>query len=244
MKKLFLSIATLFLITACGHTPSTQDLAPLNTENPEITAESLPVLETEVESLNEPAEIAEDILEEITEISTTIKNQEYSLVAEESEFFWRGETPIKGHEGIILIESGNLTKSGGNLSGDFVIDMNNIAVTDIQGQAAQGLIDHLKNEDFFNVTEFPTSKFSITKSNKLAENKYTITGDLTIKGITNPITFDMEFAPIEDRLLGLSDFTIDRTLWDVQYGSGKFFENLGDNLIGDDIIVKLTLTFQ
>ena len=129
-------------------------------------------------------------------------------------------------------------------SGDFEIDMNQMTVTDISGKSAQGLIDHLKNEDFFNVPEFPTSTFVITGSEK-KDDFFSITGDLTIKDITNPVTFDMEILPTDsETITATATFEIDRTLWDVQYSSGKFFKDLGDKIINDNMEIKLDLIFS
>lgn len=220
MKKLLLGIGTIILLAGCMQANKDQP-----TPSNEIT----------------PAEMAAEISSE--EQAFTTGDTLYSLIPEESEFFWRGEKVVGGHEGLLFIEAGELEYTNEKIGGNFVMNMDNLIVTDIQGDEAKGLEDHLKNEDFFNTAEFPTAEFSITNSEKIADNKYNLTGDLTIKGITNSITFETQFTPIEDRVLGLADFTIDRTLWDIKYGSGKFFTDLGDRTIKDDIIIKLTLTF-
>lgn len=169
----------------------------------------------------------------------------FVLMPESSEFYWKAEKVTgKGHEGLIFIQNGTLKKDKNDtLSGEFTIDMNEIIVLDLKGASAEKLVSHLKNDDFFSVDKFPTSTFTITKSERKTKDTFSITGDLTIKGITNPLTFDIKFLTVEGILIGLADISIDRTLWDIRYGSGKFFENLGDNMIKDTFETKITLSF-
>lgn len=165
---------------------------------------------------------------------------QYVLVPSKSTMKWEGGKITDSHDGVIQISEGELTVQNNKLSGNFVVDMNTIQTTD---GAGEGLDKHLKNEDFFDVGNHPTAKFVITGSEK-KKNFYSLTGDLTIKGITHPITFDTTFTEQGEALRAQADFTIDRTLWDIRYGSGKFFENLGDKAIKDEIEFKLDLVFQ
>ena len=97
------------------------------------------------------------------------------------------------------------------------------------------------NEDFFHVDEFPISSLMIKKSEKLEDSKYKIFGDLTIKGITNSIDFNANIEQSDNNFSANMILIFDRTLWDIKYGSGKFFENLGDRMILDDIELEIKL---
>ena len=94
---------------------------------------------------------------------------------------------------------------------------------------------------FFNVDSFPTSSIVIKKATKIDSLNYKYFGDLTIKGISNPVDFIGRIKKKEDKYLVIINLAFDRTLWEIQYGSGKFFENLGDRMILDDIDLEISL---
>jgi polyisoprenoid-binding protein YceI len=143
--------------------------------------------------------------------------------------------------GEVFLQSGEIQFLDGQfVSGDFEIDMDSITVDTF---GAKQLMGHLRSADFFDVENYSTAKFVISKViPQLEENMYEIVGDLTIKGITNPVTM---IASIYESAPGVVTATaatrIDRTLWDVRFGSGKFFDNLGDNIIEDEFSMKLNL---
>ncbi len=105
------------------------------------------------------------------------------------------------------------------------------------------LSKHLKSADFFDAEQYPASVFEIAsvKKDNTSENTYEISGDLTIKGITNPITFFAEIYAEGSALKARARVELDRSKWNVRYGSGKFFQNLGDNLIDDMFTVEFDL---
>jgi polyisoprenoid-binding protein YceI len=108
------------------------------------------------------------------------------------------------------------------------------------------LTNHLKSDDFFSVEKNPKAVFKITKAAPIAhaktgENNYTITGDLTIKGITNSLTFPAKVNISGSQADATAKFDIDRTKYDVKFRSGKFFENLGDKMIYDNFTIDLKL---
>jgi polyisoprenoid-binding protein YceI len=120
--------------------------------------------------------------------------------------------------------------------------MQSIKVLDIQDSASNAkLTNHLKSDDFFSVASHPTSQFKITSAKVVAPGKVDITGDLTIKGITKPLTIPTTWKQEGDKLTAKGEAKVDRTLYDVKYGSGKFFQGLGDKLISDDFELKLDL---
>ncbi|HPU23382.1 MAG TPA: YceI family protein [Candidatus Kapabacteria bacterium] len=167
----------------------------------------------------------------------------YNANTKESVIRWEGRKLIGGHWGDVLIKSGNLEFKNNKLSGgSFVIDMNSIVVLDLDENGGKSKLEgHLRSDDFFSVDKYPTSEFVITNVKDRKNNKYEITGDLTIKGITHSIKFPATINIKNNRLEARAEFKIDRTKWDIRYGSGKFFDNLGDRMIRDDIIFKVKL---
>ena len=115
--------------------------------------------------------------------------------------------------------------------------MTSLTNDDLTGEWKQKLEGHLKSDDFFSVDKHPKATLIIKKMNSHSNNSYKLTGDLTIKGITH--TVDFSLIIYEDRVE--SELTFDRSKYDIQFGSGSFFENLGDNLILDEITLNITL---
>lgn len=163
------------------------------------------------------------------------------VIISESVVSWKGYKVLGQHTGEIRIKEGNLDFEGDNLvGGEFVIDMSTISSTDLEGETAQKLIGHLSSPDFFGIADYPTATFTITKVvSRGKAGDYKITGDLTIKESTESITFNALF---EDSVATAST-SVDRSKFDVKYGSGSFFQNLGDNTIYDefDLDIKLVL---
>jgi len=163
------------------------------------------------------------------------------VVISESLVSWKGYKVLGNHTGEIRIKKGDLKFDGDQLvGGNFVIDMSTISSTDLEGETAQKLIGHLSSPDFFAIQEFPTADFVITKVISRGQaGDYKIIGDLTIKGKSQEISFNTMF---KDNVATAST-KIDRSKFDVRYGSGSFFENLGDNTIYDefDLDIKLVL---
>tara|TARA_B110000858_G_C17719315_1_gene434492 strand:+ start:71 stop:661 length:591 start_codon:yes stop_codon:yes gene_type:complete len=155
---------------------------------------------------------------------------------------WIGSKISSNHEGTINIDKGMLMIDHGKLvGGQFSIDMQSLATTDMSDKYNKKLDGHLKNEDFFNVEEFPLATINLTKVMKGAGNSYKIVADLTIKGITHPISFAAEIEINGINVSAAANIRIDRTKWDIKYNSGNFFENLGDKLILDEIILDVSL---
>ncbi|MDN3596585.1 YceI family protein [Zunongwangia endophytica] len=153
---------------------------------------------------------------------------------------WTGEKVTGSHNGNIDLKSGFLDVEGDKITGgEFVMDMTSIDVTDLEGEGKGKLEGHLKSDDFFGVSNHPEAKLVINTASKKSENTYGVVADLTIKGITNPVTFDMNY----DGKSATADLTIDRTKYDVRYGSGSFFDNLGDKTIYDEFEIAVDLKF-
>jgi polyisoprenoid-binding protein YceI len=161
-----------------------------------------------------------------------------SVNTENSTIKWIGSKVASSHEGTVNIQRGILMINHGTLvGGQFIIDMNSILCSDMEGRRKQRLEMHLKNEDFFDVEQFPLATINITNAikEKGGGNSYKIVATLTIKGITHPVAFDANVTINGLNFLATAKIEIDRTKWDIKYGSGSFFENLGDKMILDEI---------
>ena len=127
------------------------------------------------------------------------------------------------------------------VSGEFNIDMNSINCKDLTDESwNQKLVGHLKSDDFFGVAKFPTAKLVINESQAFNKDEAVVTGKLTIKGITHPLTFTAK----RNGNTYESTITIDRSKYDIRYGSGKFFDNLGDNMIYDEFTLEVKLVVE
>ncbi|MBP9772155.1 MAG: YceI family protein [Candidatus Pacebacteria bacterium] len=171
----------------------------------------------------------------------TLPNGSYTVDATLSTIGWTGSKPkVLGYEdtGTIDVESGALAITNGNIvSGEFVIDMESIATAKVSNKkgTTDALTTHLKSDDFFAVATYPTSRFVI----KNVTNGV-VTGELTIKATTKTISFPATITvDAEGRLVADAVVTLNRSLWDIRYGSGSFFDDLGDSLIADEMKLAL-----
>ena len=177
---------------------------------------------------------------------------------DESSIQWKGHKLFGSHTGDIKLKSGQLAFNNGLLmDGQFIADMNTIRATELMqdddeeeeeeendGEKGEGhddrddLANHLKNGDFFDTETYPTAKFMITEVSGQS-NEYRIKGEMTIKDKTNEIEFPAQIIGDEFK----ANVTIDRTQFGIKYGSGSFFDNLGDNVIKDnfDLIISLKI---
>lgn len=158
-----------------------------------------------------------------------------------SKINWKGEKVTGQHEGTIKLQEGTLQFNDNNqlTGGSFIMDMSTLTVTDLEGEMKGKLEGHLKSEDFFGTTKHETSKFVITKVEG-KDGKFKVTGDLTIKGISFPNTFNMT---IKDNNTANANLKIDRTKYDIKYGSASFFDNLKDKAIYDEFELTVDLKF-
>jgi len=164
-------------------------------------------------------------------VSGSLVAQNKAVDVSTSQITWTGKKVTGEHMGHIHFKSGQLLFKGSELSGgEFIVDMTTITCTDLKDEEYnKKLVGHLKSDDFFGVSTFSESNLKLT-SVKKAGNGYDVKGDLTIKGKTNPIAFKVKSAG--NKFMGT--MVIDRTVYDVRYGSGKFFDNLGDKMIYDE----------
>lgn len=163
-----------------------------------------------------------------------------AVKVEQSKVVWKGYKVTGSHEGTIDIQSAHLEFNEDKLvGGEVVIDMTTLISTDLSGEYKGKLEGHLKSDDFFSVEKFPTAQLVLTKVKSTGKNAYEATGDLTIKGITHPITFDLSIYGQK----ATANLKIDRSKYDVRYGSPSFFNDLKDKAIYDEFDLVADIEF-
>lgn len=172
----------------------------------------------------------------------------FTVDTQKSSLVWTGKKIGGEHTGNISLTSGSLQVAKNKLvGGAFEIDMNSITNIDLTDAGYNAkLVGHLKSDDFFGVEKHPKANFKITKAMPIAkakagENNYHITGDLTIKGKTETISFPAAVKINGNAAEALAKITVDRSKFDVRYGSPSFFNDLGDKAIDNDFIIDLKL---
>ncbi len=176
----------------------------------------------------------------ITFSFTTIESVKKEVNTKTSTVTWKGYKVTGSHTGEITIKSGNLVFDNEVLTGgNFVIDMTTINVTDLDGDYKNKLEGHLKSDDFFGVSNFPEATLVFTKVKPTGKNSYKITGDIEIKGKTEPINFDLSVYGNK----ATASLKIDRTKFDIKYGSTSFFDGLKDKAIYDEFDLVVDLEF-
>ena len=169
-----------------------------------------------------------------------IADETVTVKADESTVTWKAYKVTGSHNGTVALKSGSLVFDNSTLKGgEFVVDMTSIICTDLEGEYKEKLEGHLKSDDFFSVTSHQTSKLVFTDVKATGKNSYEVTGDLTIKGITKPVTFDVSVYGSK----ATATLKIDRAQYDVRYGSGSFFDDLGDKTIYDEFDLVVDLEF-
>jgi len=186
---------------------------------------------------------AQDVLEQ-TEASIS-----YVVNTGASQIEWEGSKPTGTHTGFIKLAEGKLSLDQSNTieSGEFVLDLTSITVTDLEGDYKASLEGHLKGTaekgvtDFFDITNFPNGSFAVTGV-RVADGKSFLQGNLTLKETTKNIEFPVNLSLDGDKLILQSEkFTIDRTQWNINYGSKNIFKDLGDKFINDDVSLVIYL---
>jgi polyisoprenoid-binding protein YceI len=154
-----------------------------------------------------------------------------------SKLTWLGKKLGGEHTGLVKTKSGQLVFKDKELkSGEIEVDMATITNTDIQdAKYNSDLVGHLKSEDFFGVDKHPTAKLVIKKVQKISDSNYNVTAELIIKGISKKVSFPAMVTWQDNKVLTKAKLTFDRTQYNIKYKSGKFFQDLGDKIIYDDV---------
>jgi len=173
-------------------------------------------------------------------IANFIDGDKKEVKADKSTVTWKAYKVTGSHTGTIAIKSGVLDFDGDKLTGgEFVVNMTTINTTDLDGGGKKKLDGHLNSSDFFDTANHTTSTLKFTSVKASGKNSYEVTGDLTIKGITKPVTFDVSIYGSK----ATATLKVDRTKYNVQYGSGSFFDNLGNKAIYDEFDLVVDLEF-
>jgi len=171
------------------------------------------------------------------------KEVSYKVDTQKSTLVWTGKKVTGEHKGNIPVSTGTLVVADNKLKGgNFELNVAGLTVTDITDPTGNGkLVGHLKNDDFFSTDKFPKATFAITSVTSKGGDNYDIAGNLTIKGITNPVTFPAVVKTDAKSLIATGVVTVNRTKFDIKFKSASFFENLGDKAIYDDFTLDVKL---
>ena len=171
------------------------------------------------------------------------KAADYGVDKNASTVKWVAKKVTGQHNGSISFESGKVTVSKNAISGgSFVINMKSIVNEDITNEEMKKkLIGHLSSDDFFSIEKFPESKLEVKKVTPVSGEEYHFVADLTIKGITNPVEFNANVSINGDLLNAKGLITVNRTLYGIKYGSGSFFQGLGDKMIYYDFTLDFNI---
>ncbi len=172
--------------------------------------------------------------------SASVTAQTKKVEASKSSINWIGKKVTGQHSGTVNLKDGTLVFNGPKLKGGaFTVDMTSLTATDLSGEYQGKLNGHLKADDFFGTEKFPTATLVFKKIAVKGANMFSVTGDLTIKGITNPVTFDLATTANS----ATTKFNVDRTKYGIRYGSKSFFDSIGDKAIDDEFELSVALKF-
>ena len=168
-----------------------------------------------------------------------MENQKFEIVSTQSNIDWVGKKVTGAHNGTIAIKEGEIVLNDGKLTGGkFVIDTTSIKILDITDPVTNAqFAGHLASDDFFSTEKYPEATLKITS---VSGNH--VEGNLTIKGITHPVSFDAAVNVNSDVLIATGKMVIDRTKYGMKFRSGNFFKDLGDTLIYNDFELNVNVT--
>jgi polyisoprenoid-binding protein YceI len=179
-------------------------------------------------------------------VSVLFGQKTYKANVEKTKLEWLGEKVVGEHKGTIQLSSGEIEMDGNVITkGVFKINMKTIKDVDLTDDDSRNKLEsHLRSEDFFNVNKYPVSTLTITNKPDFSNGSAMVKGNLTIKGTTHPIEFRATKKTISNGIKFYASIPVDRTKYDVRYGSGKFFDNLGDKTIYDEFQLKVNILME
>lgn len=209
MNKLStLAAVAALVLAACGEAPA-----------PEATSTPVPVATEHAD---------------VTPAKSAIADGDYTVDVAGSEIVWIGRKVTGEHRGNISLASGNFRVTDGQMSGaTFTMDMTSMTNTDLDAEYGGKLLGHLASDDFFSTATHPTATFQASTFVP-TDNGFVAKGNLTIKGITQPQTVEVTLETIDNAVAMRGMMKVDRTAFDIKYGSGSFFSDLGDKAIDDN----------
>ncbi len=166
-----------------------------------------------------------------------VKEETYIVDTERSSINWSAKKVGGGHTGAIKIASGNLIYNGKALKkGSFLINMSSITSDNDR------VTTHLKSDDFFGAIKSPNSKFEIVKVTAAGTDRVNISGNLTIKGISQPLSFPATLKQQKGIVVATaSGIRVDRTKYDMRFRSKTFFLDIGDKAVDDEFELSINL---
>ncbi|WP_411272923.1 YceI family protein [Daejeonella sp.] len=166
-----------------------------------------------------------------------LKEVNYTVDTERSTIGWSAKKVGGGHSGTVKITSGNLVYNGKALTkGTFLMNMSSITSDNAK------VTTHLKSDDFFSAEKNPNAKFDITKVTAAGSDRVNIAGVLTIKGISQPISFPATVKSQKDIVVAVANgIRVDRTKYDIKYRSKTIFLEIGDKAIDDEFELNINL---
>jgi polyisoprenoid-binding protein YceI len=192
--------------------------------------------------------LAKDAAKAVADKAAAIAPTKLKVDPAASEVRWEASKKVVStvHHGTVNIQSGEIVLAGEQITGGTItLDMKSISNKDLESSPKDKakLEGHLKSPDFFDVEKYPTATFTIKSAKPVKDSKdgltHDVTGDLAMKGKTQPVTIPVTITRNGDSAEAKGKAVVDRTKYDVRYGSGKFFDNLGDKVINDDIKLDL-----
>ena len=182
----------------------------------------------------------------------TLADGRYELDPENSRLEWTGRNINNRHLGTVGLASGWAAVCCNSLcAGVVTLDLTRIANRDLADAGWRGMLEsHLKSADFFDVAQYPTGTVTLTGGEPIGQvpagtANFRFRALLTLKGITHDLEFPAVVEPQGDGSVKVqATFAIDRTRWDITYGSGRFFERLGMHLVHDEVGIDLFLIFR
>jgi hypothetical protein len=168
-----------------------------------------------------------------------METQQFEILSAQSNIDWIGKKVTGAHNGTIAVKDGILILNAGKLTGGkFIIDTTSIKILDVTDPATNAqFAGHLASDDFFSTQKYPEATLEITS----VSGNY-VEGDLTIKGITHPVSFDVVVNVNGNQLTATGKLIIDRTKYEMKFRSGNFFKDLGDTLIYNDFELNINVT--
>jgi polyisoprenoid-binding protein YceI len=243
--KVTLGIIAVLIIGAIGFftfTSINEDTADTMTDDVATTNETMDA-DTMDETMNDPMSDRK-----------VVDPGTYTVSPESSIVNWAGQKPlIDGYvnSGSIAVTSGDILVGQGLASGSFTIDMNTLSVSNTPTKPGKesALEEHLMSEGWFNVAEYPEATFKITQVTERADSNttfmYDVTGELTMKGVTDTLTFPaLIYQDMDGVVYTSAELEFDRTKWGVTAGSGSFFDNLADNVVDDMVALSFKLVAE
>ncbi|SHK94192.1 Polyisoprenoid-binding protein YceI [Chitinophaga jiangningensis] len=168
-----------------------------------------------------------------------MENQKFEIVSTQSNIDWVGKKVTGAHNGTIDIKEGEIILNDGKLvGGKFIVDTTSIKILDVKDPALNAQFwGHLASDDFFSSEKYPEAFFEIIS---VSGNR--VYGDLTIKGIKHPISFNASISVNGNVLHATGTIIVDRTKYEMKFRSGNFFKDLGDTLIYNDFELNVNIT--